>query len=103
MRANWVCVHAKERDSDESTIAPETQNGISELEGGVVFVRVPLVEVNICTRACQHSKETTYKSAFVAYGNATPCRTRLWSTAISINSWRATLAVERRGNGGGLT
>lgn len=48
MRANWVCVHAKQRDSDESTVAPETQNGISELESGVMFVRVPLVEVNVC-------------------------------------------------------
>ncbi len=56
MRANWVCVHAKKRDSNESTVAPETQDGISEFEGGVVFVRVPLVEVNICTPRVSDSR-----------------------------------------------
>lgn len=49
MRANWIRVHAEERDGNKGAVASETQDGISELEGGVVFVRVPLVEVNVCT------------------------------------------------------
>ena len=47
MRANRIGVDAEERDGNECAVAAQTQDGITELEGGVVFVGVALVEVDV--------------------------------------------------------
>lgn len=47
MRTNRVGVDAEERDGNECAVAAQAQYGVAELEGGVVFVGIALVEVDI--------------------------------------------------------
>ena len=47
MRTNRVGVDAEERDSNECAVATQAQDGVAELERGVVFVGIALVEVDI--------------------------------------------------------
>ena len=47
MRSNGVGVDAEERDGNECAVAAQAQDGITELEGGVVFVGVALVEIDV--------------------------------------------------------
>ena len=47
MRTNRVGVDAEERDGNERAVAAQAQDGVAELEGGVVFVGIALVEVDI--------------------------------------------------------
>ncbi len=47
MGPNGIRVHSEERNRDERTISPEAEHGVPELEGSMVFIGVPLVEVDV--------------------------------------------------------
>ena len=47
MRANRFRIDAIKWDGNECSVAPETQNSIPQGEGSLMFIWIPLVEVNI--------------------------------------------------------
>lgn len=50
VRTHRTCIDTEQGDSDECPIAAEAKNGVPELECGLMFFIVILVEVDICSK-----------------------------------------------------
>ena len=47
MGSNGIRVYSKEWDGDERAVSSQAQHGVAQLECGMVFVGIALVEVDI--------------------------------------------------------
>ena len=51
MGSDRTRINTQERNSNECPIATQPQNSIAELQGSPMFVRIVLVEIDICGAA----------------------------------------------------
>lgn len=47
MWAHGICVHSEEWHCNEGSVAPEAQDGVAQLECGLMLVCITLVEVDV--------------------------------------------------------